>query len=185
MESFPFTRLVVVGVTGSGKSTLAQNLAEKLNLEYIELDALHWLPNWSHLSDEEFRVRVQKATCAPRWVIAGNYSIARDISWPCAEAVLWLDYSLWTVFWQLTFRTFRRWWTKELLWGTNYESLWTHFKLWSDDSLWHWLFKTYWRRKRDYPRLFASPEYSHLKVFRFKTPEETQKWLTGLQLTKL
>lgn len=32
MESFPHTRLVVVGATGSGKSTLAERLSQKLNL---------------------------------------------------------------------------------------------------------------------------------------------------------
>ena len=43
---------------------------------------------------------------------------------------------------------FKRWWTQELLRGTNREPLLVHFKLWSQESLFHWLFKTYWRRKR-------------------------------------
>jgi adenylate kinase family enzyme len=182
---FPYRRLVVIGVTGSGKSTLAETLAEKMGLDYVELDALHWRPNWTSAPDEEFRALIDQATSAPGWVVAGNYSLARDITWPRAEAVLWLDYSLWTVFWRLTIRIFRRWWTQEHLWGTNYENLWSHLRLWSQESLWHWLFKTYWRRKREYPRLFASPEYTHLKVLRFKTPKETQDWLTGLQSSKL
>jgi hypothetical protein len=40
----------------------------------------------------------------------------------------------------------------------------------------YWLFKTYWRRKREYPALFAQPEYQHLQVFRFSTPRQTQEW---------
>jgi adenylate kinase family enzyme len=180
MTDFSYTRLVVIGVTGVGKSTLAERLSEKLKLDFIDLDAVYWQPNWTHLSDDEFRTRVEESTCAPGWVIAGNYSVVRDICWSRAEAAVWLDYSLWTVFWRLTFRTFRRWWKKELLWGTNYESLWNHFKLWSDDSLWHWLFKTYWKRKREYANLFIQPQYARLTVFRFQAQRETDKWLATL-----
>lgn len=180
MSTFPYCRIVVIGTTGSGKSTLAEKLSKKLQLEFIELDALHWRPNWTEAPDEEFRALVDDSTRTPRWIVAGNYGIVRDISWPRAEAVIWLDYPLWTIFWQLTFRTFRRSLTKELLWGTNRESLLGHFKLWSDESLWRWLFKTYWRRKHEYPQLFALPEFVHLKVFRFKTPRETKKWLASL-----
>ncbi len=179
--SFPYCRIIVIGTTGSGKSTLAEKLAIKLELEYIELDALHWLPDWNHVSDEELRVRVEFATRTPGWVIAGNYSVVRDISWPRAEAVVWLDYPLWTLLWRLWRRTWYRWWTKELLWETNYERLLPQFKIWSaEDSLFHWLFKTYWRRKREYPRLFALPENAHLKVLQFKNPEETEDWFRTL-----
>ena len=178
---FPYQRVIVVGTTSSGKSTLAEELSKQFELEFIELDALHWLPNWEHLTDQDFRIRVDEATRGTRWVIAGNYSVARDVSWPRAEAVIWLDYRLWTIFWRLWRRTWRRWWTKELMWGTNYERLWPQFKIWSaDDSLFHWLFKTYWRRKREYPVLFAKPEYAHLKILHMHSSKETDLWRQSL-----
>jgi len=180
MPSFPYKRTIIVGTTSSGKSTLAETLANKFNYNFIELDALHWEPDWTEAPIEVFRERVDTATQAPAWVVAGNYHIVRDIIWPKAEAVIWLDYSLPRVFWQLTRRTITRWWTRELLWGTNRENLWTHFKLWSQESLFHWLFKTYWRRKREYPTLFSLPEYEHLKVMHFKHPKETDEWLDRL-----
>ena len=180
-RGFPYKKVIVVGTTGSGKSTLAQNLAQKFGLEFIDLDALHWLPEWQHVPDQTFRTRIDEVTRQPGWVIAGNYSVSRDISWPRAEAIIWLDYPLWTIFWQLWRRTWQRWWSKEILWGTNRERLWPQFKIWSaEDSLFHWLFKTYWRRKREYPQLFALPEYSHLKVIHLKTPQETETWLQNL-----
>ena len=176
-DRFPYRRIMVIGTTGSGKSTLAEKLAAKLNIEFIELDALHWLPDWKHVTDEEFRVLVDKVTRTDGWVIAGNYGITRDLTWSRAEAVIWLDYPLWTVFWRLWRRTRSRWWTQELLWGTNYERILPQFKIWSaEDSLFHWLFKTYWRRKRDYPRLLSLPEYSHLKVFHFCDQRQTEDW---------
>lgn len=180
MTVFPYKRIVVVGATGCGKSTLAEILASKLNLDYIELDALYWHPDWVGSSDAEFRQKVDLATRPPGWVLAGNYGITRDIVWPRAELVIWLDYSFILILVRLLRRTWVRWRTKELLWGTNYEPFWIHFKLWSKDSLINWLFQTYWRRKRTYPRFFSSPNHAHLLVMRFKTPQETDAWLNRL-----
>jgi len=177
MSTFPYQRLVIIGSTSSGKSTLAELIATQFELHFIDLDALHWEPNWQEAPLEVFRERVRTATQAPAWAAAGNYHVVRDLIWPQAEAVIWLDYSLPRIFWQLTRRTFSRWWHRELLWGTNYENLWMHFKLWSDESLYRWLFKTYWRRKREYPALFAMPENRHLKVLCFGNPRETEQWL--------
>lgn len=180
MNPFPYKRLVVIGVTSSGKSTLAANLAKRFDMSFIDLDALNWEPNWQAASLEVFRQRVRKAIQVEKWTVAGNYHTVRALIWPQAEAVIWLDYPLLTVLGQLTRRTFKRWWTQELLWGTNRESLLVHFKLWSQDSLFHWLFKTYWRRKREIPSLMSQPENQHLKLLWFKNPKETQRWLNSL-----
>jgi len=180
MPPFPHKRIVIVGTTSSGKSTLAEQLANKLDYAFIELDALHWEPNWTEAPLEVFRRRVEKAIQAPGWVVAGNYHAVRDIIWAKAEAIIWLDYPLLIVFWQLTRRTFKRWWTRELLWGTNHENLWAHLKLWSEESLFHWLFKTYWRRKREYPLLFSLPEYQHLELIHLMHPRQTNEWVSQL-----
>ena len=50
--------IVVKGTSGAGKSTFAAELAPRLGLPYIELDALHHGPNWSAPTAEEFRTRV-------------------------------------------------------------------------------------------------------------------------------
>jgi len=180
MASFPYKRLVVIGTTSSGKSTLAERIATRFDLTFIELDALHWEPNWQEAPLEVFRERVHKATQAERWIVAGNYSVVRDLVWTRAEAVIWLDYPFLLVLKQLTRRTFKRWWTQELLWGTNHEPFWVHFKFWSKDSLFHWLFATYWRRKWETPKLLSMPEHRHLKLIHFKNPREVEAWLERL-----
>ena len=180
MFSFPYTRIVIIGTTSTGKSTLAEQIAKRLDLYCIDLDALHWEPNWQSAPPEVFRARVVEATSSGRWVVAGNYSSVRDLLWSQAEVIIWLDYSLPLIFGRLWTRTWRRWWHNELLWGTNRENMLHHLKLWSDESLFHWLFKTYWRRKREFPELLALPEYSHLKLFQFKKPQETEDWLARL-----
>ena len=188
MNPFPHRRIVVIGTTSSGKSTLAEQLAKKFDLDFIELDALYWEPNWKEADVEVFRKRVETVTSLERgkienssgWVVAGNYRKVRDLIWPKAQVVIWLDYPFHIVFWRLLTRTIRRAVTQELLWGTNREPFWGHLKIWSQDSLFNWLFKTYWRRKHETPILLSLPEHAHLKLIHFKHPRETEKWLSRL-----
>lgn len=180
-ERRDYSRIVIIGSTGSGKSTLAEQLSQRLGLEFIELDALSWMPGWVQRPTEDFRALVQQQVISERWVMAGNYSSVRDISWSRAQAVIWLDYPFWTIFRQLFRRTLKRWWTQELLWGTNRETLWQQLKLWSpQDSLFSWLIVTYSRRRREYPILFQQPEYRHLHLIHLHTPQETRVWLESL-----
>jgi adenylate kinase family enzyme len=180
MSTFPFQRIAVVGTTSSGKSTLAQKLAKRLCADYIELDALYWEPNWTPAEPVDFFVRVEEAIEAERWVTAGNYRLVRDLIWDRAEAVIWLDYSFPLIFWRLLTRTVRRAITQEELWSGNRETFWWHLKLWSEDSLFYWLFKTYWRRKREYPELFAAPGNAHLTVLHFRSPRAAEAWLEAV-----
>ena len=46
-------RINVVGTSGCGKSTVGKRIAERLNIPYIQLDELHWKPNWVESTDEE------------------------------------------------------------------------------------------------------------------------------------
>jgi len=175
MNNFPYHRICVVGVTGSGKSTLASDLARRLQLPFVELDALYWGPDWTACSDEELRQRADEVIRGDAWVVDGNYSSIRDLTWPRAEAVVWLDYPLPLILWRLWKRTWKRVLTKENLWGTNTEILWPQF--FSKDSLFLWALKTYWKRKRTYTDLLSRPEYASLRVYHFKSPRETEAWL--------
>lgn len=173
-------RIVVIGSTCVGKSTMAKLLAEKTGVEFVELDELHWEANWVEAPDDVFRERVERAVSAEAWVVAGNYSVVRDIVWPKADALIWLDYSFRVVFWRLITRTIRRVSTKEKLFANNVENAWMHFKIWSQESLIHWLFKTYWRRKREFSSLLAHPDNAHLTVHHFKKPTEAARWIESL-----
>jgi adenylate kinase family enzyme len=175
MINFPYRRICVVGVTGSGKSMLANELARKIQVPYVELDALYWGPNWTACTNEEMRQRAGEATRGDAWVVDGNYSIIRDLTWPRAEAVVWLDYPLPLILWRLWKRTWKRVFTKENLWWTNTERLWPQF--FTKDSLFLWALKTYWKRKWTYADLLSSPGYASLIVYHFKSPHETEAWL--------
>ena len=170
-------RIVIVGSTSAGKTTLAKQLAEGFELPRVELDALYWGPNWTPRPREELRARVAEALKGDKWVVDGNYSMARDLIWPRAETLIWLKYSLPVILWRLTRRTFRRLWTQEELWNGNREEWRIQF---SRDSLFLWVFTSYRRRRRTYEIVLKKPEYAHLTVHCFTSPKATEKWLSSL-----
>lgn len=168
-------RIVVVGTTGSGKTTLARALAERLGYDHVELDALNWGPNWTAAPDDVFCERVRTAAERPRWVADGNYSRARPELWSRADTIIWLDYAMPVIMWRLLGRTLRRIFGRQELWSGNRERFVTQF--FTRDSLLLWALRTYRRRRREYPKLFAQPEYAHLTVVRLRSPRETKRWL--------
>jgi adenylate kinase family enzyme len=171
-------RIVVVGTSGSGKTTLARRLAQALDVPHIELDALHWEENWTEAEPAVFRARTEQATRGEIWVLDGNYSKVRDITWARATTVVWLDYSFLLVMWRIITRTLLRTLRHEELWHGNRESFRQGFL--SRESVIVWSFTTYHRRRREYPQLFAHPEYRHLYVVRHCSPQATERWLTEL-----
>ena len=104
--------------------------------------------------------------------------MVRDLVWSHADTLIWLDYPFLLVLWRLFRPTLTRGLRREELWNGNRERLRDQFL--SRDSIFLWLFKSYWRRRRQVPELLARPEYAHLDVFRFRSPGETQRWLDGV-----
>ena len=178
-----YRRIFVVGTIGSGKTTFARKTSKLLDAPHIELDALHWEPNWVEARNDLFRERVKQSLQSESWVVDGNYHQVRDIVWSRADTVVWLDYPLATIIARLTRRTMRRIRTHEQLWNGNHE----HIRgLFTRDSVFLWAIRTYRRRRRQYPILFNKPENSHLKVVRLRSPGEATWFLSTLgQLEEL
>ncbi len=175
-----FYRIAVVGTTGSGKTTLAKQIAQSLAIPHIELDALHWEPNWTEVPNEIFRERVRQAIAPNSWVTDGNYSVVRDLLWPRANTIVWLDYSFPVTFSQLLWRTIRRAITQEPICNGNRESF--RLSFFSKDSILLWLLRTYGKNRKKYPPLFQQPEYAHLEVVRLRSPQATEQWLKSLTI---
>ena len=175
-------RTAVVGTSGSGKTTLASNLAQRLGLPHVELDSLHWGPDWTPAPREHFRERVEQALSGEAWTTDGNYSTVRDIVWGRADTVVWLDYSLPLVMGRVTWRTVRRCASREVLWNGNRERFREAF--FARDSIIWWALTSYRRRKRQYPALFRQPEYAHLRVVRLASPRATREWLDSLPVVQ-
>lgn len=172
---------MVVGTAGSGKTTMAAALAARLGLPHIELDSLHWGPNWTPAPREEFRARVEAAAASDSWVIDGNYGSVRDLLWPRAETVVWLDYPLATILFRLTRRTARRVFLREQLWSGNRERF--HDQFIPKESLFVWAVTTHTRRRRQFEELMAQQPYGPLPVIRLRSPRAARRWLSGIPVS--
>jgi len=178
--SAPPDRINVVGNTGSGKTTLAAELAKILGCPHIEMDALHWGPNWTAPPVDIFRDRVRQAIAGERWVIDGNYSRVRDIINDRLQILVWLDYPLVVNMWRLTRRGLYRTITQEELWESgNRESFRGQFL--SRDSLYVWAFKNHHIKRERYQAYMNDPDYAHIQVFRLRSPLATNRWKRQLE----
>ena len=173
-------RVVVLGTSGSGKTTLARELARRMNVPHVELDALHWEPNWIEAPTDVMRQRVRETLdrSPGGWVVDGNYRVVKDEVWPDADTIVWLDYPMAVVFSRVFVRTLDRWWSRKELWSGNRERLWMQF--FSRDSILLWVINTWRIRRRDYPGELADPRWRHVRMLRLRHPSETARWLAGI-----
>ena len=170
-------RVSVVGTSGSGKTTFARSLAERLEVPFIELDAIYHQADWTPLPDDEFQARVTDATALDAWVCDGNYAVVRPIVLGRATDVVWLDLPRWRVMIQVTSRSVRRAVSGEELWNGNRED-WREWA--SPEHPIRWAWSTYAQRRIDYERRFTDPEWPQLQVHRCSTRRELAQAATTL-----
>jgi adenylate kinase family enzyme len=156
-------------------------LARRLGVPHIELDALHHGPNWAQPTDEEFRAKVQAAMdAAPEgWVIDGGYDRKlRGLVTDASDTVAWLDVPLHTILLRLWRRTSNRIRHNVELWNGNRESWQT--ALWGWDSLFMWAIRSYFRHRRQWPVHFAS----HPDFIRLRGDAAARQWVEHTVATR-
>lgn len=174
-------RINVVGTSGSGKSTVSRALAEKLNLPYIELDALFWKPDWEESSDEEFQEKLRNALNQEGWVLDGNYhSKTVHIKWQDVQLIVWVDYSFVRTLVQAFGRAIRRASSGEELWdGTgNRETFSGTF--FNRDSVLLWTITSYHNVKKRYETLYNPDRKLPYQLIRLRSHAETRRFLDQL-----
>jgi adenylate kinase family enzyme len=169
-------RIVVVGTSCCGKSVFSRQLAQALGYPCVELDELFWAPDWTPKPEDEFRRLVAVAASAPRWVTDGNYGRIREVLWPRATTIVWLNYSFLTVFFRALRRTFERLIRKEELWHGNRESVVRSF--FSRESILIWVITTVHRRRKEFEALRAGGKYPHLSWVELRRPSDVGPYLS-------
>jgi adenylate kinase family enzyme len=169
-------RIVIVGTSCSGKTTLARELQRRLNIPHIELDAMHWGPNWTPHAD--FAQRVERAVANDRWVVDGGYATVRHLTWGRADMIVWLDYPMRIVFLRGLNRTIRRAWNRTELWGGNRESF--RLSFFDKESILLWVINTWRLRKKSYPPQLREMRAAGKCVVRLRDPKHTELWMQSI-----
>ena len=175
-KSADLSRVLVIGTTCAGKTIYARQLSRSLQIPHVELDELYWLADWIARPKEEFRTLVSEAASQNTWVMDGNYGSVREVIWPGATSVIWLNYSFVTIGSRGLRRTVKRCVTNEQLYAGNRESISKAF--FSRDSILWWLATTYSRRKRQYRILFDNDIYPTVTKIEFRSPGEAAQSLS-------
>ena len=179
-------RVHVIGNAAAGKSTLAKRLAAALDAEFVELDALNWLPGWVGLNEtdpDELTRRIERATQGDAWVAAGYYTrFAQPTFWQRLDTVVWLDLPAPLLVWRVLRRAWRRWRTKELIHGNNVERFWPHLAFWdTKNSLVHWVVRSHRGRRAEMLATMADPRWAHIHFIRLTSTAEINTFAAAIE----
>jgi shikimate kinase len=162
---------VTASASGSGKTTFGRELARRLDVPFVELDALVHGPNWTEMPDDVLRRRVEEVLAGDGWVIDGGYR--RKIGhlvFENAEVVVWIDLPLRVWLPRLLRRTVRRLRGHEEIWNSNRETLAGVF--WGREALIPYAVQMHFSRRKRYPEELAS-----FPVVRLRTQAEVDAFL--------
>jgi adenylate kinase family enzyme len=162
---------VIASASGNGKTTVGRELARRLDVPFVELDALVHGPGWVETSDDELREKVEPILTSDGWVIDGSYHRKLgDLVLRAADVVVWLDLPMRVWLPRLIRRTARRVGWREQLWSGNRETLRDAF--WGRESLFGWALRSHFRRRREWPQALAA-----YPVVRLRTPADVEGFL--------
>ena len=174
-------KICVVGCSGGGKTTFAKLLADALQLPHLELDSIYHQPNWTSLSRDEFRSKVEAFTAQSAWVVDGNYySDIGDITWERADTVVWMDTPRLVATGRVMKRTFGRIVLRKELWNGNRERLREALSRDPERSIIVWA----WARHNKYTDRYATAmhdeRWQHIRFERVRSPQEASELLRSV-----
>ena len=162
---------VLASASGNGKTTFARTLAARLDVPFVELDALVHGPGWVETPDEELRAAVEPILARDGWVVDGSYERKLgDAVLRGADTVVWLDLPVRVWLPRLVRRTLRRMTARERLWNDNRETL--RDVLFTRTALIPYALRSHFRRRRAWPQRLAA-----YNTVRLRSTKEVERWL--------
>jgi adenylate kinase family enzyme len=175
-------RVAVIGGSCTGKTTTSREVAARLGVPHIELDALHHDAGWQEAPAEVLQARVDAAIAAAPdgWVADGNYHGKLGTSvLERADTVVFLDLPYRTVLRRVLGRTLSRAFTGKELWNGNRETFRNAF---SRESIVWWVIRQHGSYRMKWPPRFEP--LTHLTVVRLRSAREVRTWLQSIQATE-
>ena len=87
-------KIIVIGPGGSGKSYFSKELSQILNIPVFHLDNIFWNKNKTHISKEEFDVRLNEILNEESYIIDGDYSRTYEIRMKNSDTIFFFNFSL-------------------------------------------------------------------------------------------
>ena len=84
-------KIIVIGCPGSGKTTFAEKLRKKTGLPLYYLDAIWHKPDRTHISRDEFDMRIDEILSLDSWIIDGNYQRTMEQRIDACDTVILFD----------------------------------------------------------------------------------------------
>jgi len=165
-------RILIVGTSGAGKTTLATRIAARLALPLHTSDPFYWEPGWQPASNECIDHRLNDVMRSSEWVLDGNFERRWQEVWNQADCVVWLDYSLIRILWQVTTRNIG--WTlcRKKVWPGDCMSIGRAYS-----GIRH-AFQSHAAKRRRYSEYIRRLDST--MVYRFAIPRETDQWVAKL-----
>jgi hypothetical protein len=165
---------VIASASGCGKTTVGRALAARLDVPFVELDALNHGAGWVEATPEELRAHVVPIVATDGWVIDGGYrEKLGDLVLGAADTVLWLDLPVREWLPRLLRRTVVRIVRREELWGGNRETFRGAFV--GRDALIPYALRGYRPRQHRYPY-----ELAGFHIVRLRSQREVDAWLASV-----
>jgi len=175
-------KINILGSSCSGKSTVSKKLSKLLTIDLIEIDRINWkLGNWVELSKEDLRKELSDILRDKEsWIIDGSYGKVRDIVWQDVDIIIWLNFPFYLIMYRYFIRTIKRIISKEQLFGANNVETF-RMQFFSTDSLFLWILKTFWSRKKRYEGLFEEQRKRGKKIIVVKSVRELDRVVNRLE----
>ena len=87
-------KIIVIGPSGAGKSEFSRKLNRLLNVPLYHLDNIFWNKDKTHITRDEFDIRLNEILKNDEWIIDGDYSRTYDIRIQNADTIFFLNYDL-------------------------------------------------------------------------------------------
>lgn len=101
-------RVMVMGGLGSGKSTLAHDLAVRLGVPLLHLDAIYYRKGWVKRGEADFVRELEEFCAGDGWVTDGNYLPYCGVRAARADTLVFVDMPRWVCFGRIVRRSLRR-----------------------------------------------------------------------------
>lgn len=174
-------RIVVVGSSGSGKTTFARRLAVALGLPHLEMDSVFHRDGFADTAHDEFLPILDEFTASEGWVVDGNYTShgTRDVVWPKADTVVWLDLPRKTAMARVVRRTLRRVLSREELWPGVKEPFSNLYSLDPYENIIVWTWTRHRHVQEKYEKTMTDGSWSHADVYRLRSQREVERFLAS------